>query len=104
MASAAADQRRADRGQIGQSDEGGDAMVTRNASDRDTIGPMNELTPRQVVAELDKYIVGQADAKRAVAVAVRNRRGQQQLPRKMGREVSPTIIGLQGPPAGREHV
>jgi ATP-dependent HslUV protease ATP-binding subunit HslU len=34
---------------------------------------MQSLTPRQIVAELDKYIIGQADAKRAVAVAIRNR-------------------------------
>src|SRR5258708_35581870 len=97
MASAAADHRRADRGQIGQSDEGGDAMVTRNASDRDTIGPMNELTPREIVAELDKYIVGQADAKRAVAVAVRNRWRRQQLPEQMKQDVSPKNILMIGP-------
>jgi len=41
---------------------------------------MENLTPRQVVSELDKYIVGQADAKRAAAVAVRNRWRRQQLP------------------------
>ena len=41
------------------------------------------LTPRQIVAELDKYIVGQADAKRAVAVAIRNRWRRQQLPEPM---------------------
>ena len=41
---------------------------------------MPELTPRQIVAELDKYIVGQGAAKRAVAVAIRNRWRRQQLP------------------------
>ena len=40
---------------------------------------MDELTPREIVAELDKYIVGQDDAKRAVAVALRNRWRRQQL-------------------------
>ena len=42
--------------------------------------PIEELTPRQIVAELDKYIVGQQAAKRAVAVALRNRYRRQQLP------------------------
>jgi ATP-dependent HslUV protease ATP-binding subunit HslU len=41
---------------------------------------MKNLTPREIVSELDKTIVGQADAKRAVAVAVRNRWRRQQLP------------------------
>ena len=41
---------------------------------------MQHLTPRQIVSELDKYIIGQADAKRAVAVAIRNRWRRQQLP------------------------
>ena len=46
---------------------------------------MQHLTPKQIVAELDKYIVGQADAKRAVAVAIRNRWRRQQLPEAMRR-------------------
>ena len=37
------------------------------------LDPLGSLTPRQIVAELDKYVVGQADAKRSVAVALRNR-------------------------------
>ena len=41
---------------------------------------MTDLTPRQIVAELDKYIVGQHKAKRAVAIALRNRHRRQQLP------------------------
>ena len=41
---------------------------------------LDELTPRQIVAELDKYVVGQAAAKRAVAVALRNRIRRQKLP------------------------
>jgi len=40
-----------------------------------------ELTPREIVAELDKYVVGQAKAKRAVAIALRNRMRRQRLPR-----------------------
>ena len=42
-------------------------------------GPMQVLTPKQIVSELDKYIIGQADAKRAVAVAIRNRWRRMQL-------------------------
>ena len=41
---------------------------------------LDELTPREIVAELDKYIVGQAPAKRAVAIALRNRVRRQKLP------------------------
>ena len=58
---------------------------------------MNELTPKQIVAELDKYIVGQDDAKRAVAVAVRNRWRRQQLPEAMRAEVGPKNILMIGP-------
>jgi ATP-dependent HslUV protease ATP-binding subunit HslU len=58
---------------------------------------MNELTPRQIVAALDKHIVGQADAKRAVAVAVRNRWRRQQLPENLRREVTPKNILMSGP-------
>src|SRR5947208_2807554 len=58
---------------------------------------MEQLTPKQIVAELDKYIVGQADAKRAVAVAVRNRWRRQQLPEQMRQDVSPKNILMIGP-------
>src|SRR5579859_5516867 len=58
---------------------------------------MQDLTPRQIVAELDKYIVGQTDAKRAVAVAVRNRWRRQQLPEQMRQDVSPKNIIMIGP-------
>src|SRR3954462_3597605 len=54
------------------------------------------LTPRQIVAELDKYIVGQADAKRAVAVAIRNRWRRQQLPEAMRADGSPKNILMIG--------
>jgi ATP-dependent HslUV protease ATP-binding subunit HslU len=56
-----------------------------------------DLTPRQIVAELDKYIVGQADAKKAVAVAIRNRWRRQQLPEEMRKDVTPKNIVLIGP-------
>ncbi len=55
------------------------------------------LTPREIVAELDRYIVGQAAAKRAVAVALRNRWRRQQLDPEVRREVTPANIMLIGP-------
>src|SRR5881394_1666273 len=58
---------------------------------------MATLTPKQIVGELDKYIVGQADAKRAVAVAVRNRWRRQQLPEDMRKDVAPKNILMIGP-------
>src|SRR5438477_7438000 len=58
---------------------------------------MNTLTPKQIVAELDKYIVGQDDAKRSVAVAVRNRWRRQQLSEDMRKDVSPKNILMIGP-------
>jgi len=58
---------------------------------------MTELTPKQVVAELDRYIVGQDDAKRAVAVAIRNRWRRQQLPDSIRDEVGPMNILMIGP-------
>ena len=56
-----------------------------------------DLTPRQVVAELDRYIVGQAAAKRAVAVAIRNRWRRQQLPEELRKDVTPKNIIMIGP-------
>ncbi len=58
---------------------------------------MNQLTPREIVRELDRYIVGQEDAKRAVAVALRNRYRRAQLPREMQEEVTPKNILMVGP-------
>src|SRR4051794_36258352 len=58
---------------------------------------MAELTPRQIVAELDRYIVGQDAAKRAVAVAIRNRWRRQQLPPELRKDVTPKNIILIGP-------
>src|SRR5262245_29642988 len=50
---------------------------------------LDELTPREIVRELDKHVVGQADAKRAVAIALRNRIRRQKLPPEMADEVMP---------------
>src|SRR3954471_18039600 len=58
---------------------------------------MDHLTPKQIVAELDKFIVGQGDAKRAVAVAVRTRWRRQQLPDAMRQDVAPKNILMIGP-------
>jgi ATP-dependent HslUV protease ATP-binding subunit HslU len=57
----------------------------------------DELTPREIVAELDKYIVGQTAAKRAVAVALRNRVRRQKLTPEMAEEVMPKNILMIGP-------
>jgi ATP-dependent HslUV protease ATP-binding subunit HslU len=56
-----------------------------------------DLTPRQIVAELDRYIVGQGDAKKAVAIALRNRWRRQQAPENIRDEISPNNIILIGP-------
>ncbi|HEY0614295.1 MAG TPA: ATP-dependent protease ATPase subunit HslU [Candidatus Elarobacter sp.] len=56
-----------------------------------------DLTPREIVAELDRYIVGQADAKRAVAVAMRNRYRRERLPEAVRKEVAPKNILMIGP-------
>src|SRR5215468_9780585 len=58
---------------------------------------MQHLTPKQIVEQLDKYIVGQQDAKRAVAVAVRNRWRRQQLSEDLRKDVSPKNILMIGP-------
>ena len=58
---------------------------------------MSELTPRQIVAELDKYIIGQAEAKRAVAIAIRDRWRRLQLPEELREEVLPKNIIMIGP-------
>jgi ATP-dependent HslUV protease ATP-binding subunit HslU len=57
----------------------------------------NELTPREIVRELDKYIIGQAEAKRCVAVALRNRYRRQKLPSNLQDEVTPKNIIMIGP-------
>ena len=56
-----------------------------------------ELTPREIVAELDKYIIGQEKAKKAVAIALRNRSRRQKLPEELRDEVAPKNIIMIGP-------
>jgi len=58
---------------------------------------MSTLTPRGIVAELDKFVVGQEQAKRMVAVAVRNRWRRQHLAPELRDEVSPKNIIMMGP-------
>lgn len=58
---------------------------------------MSDLTPRQIAAELDKHIIGQDDAKRAVAIALRNRWRRMQLPEDLRQEVTPKNILMIGP-------
>jgi ATP-dependent HslUV protease ATP-binding subunit HslU len=60
-------------------------------------GTLDTLTPRQIVAELDRHVVGQAAAKRAVAVALRNRIRRQRLPPEVAVEVTPKNILMIGP-------
>ena len=58
---------------------------------------MSEMTPREIVSELDQYIIGQSDAKRAVAIALRNRWRRMQLQEPMRHEVTPKNILMIGP-------
>src|ERR1039457_3071120 len=58
---------------------------------------LDELTPREIVAALDKYVVGQNDAKRAVSIALRNRMRRQKLAPDMAEEVMPKNILMIGP-------
>jgi ATP-dependent HslUV protease ATP-binding subunit HslU len=61
------------------------------------LAKLADLTPRQIVAELDRYIVGQADAKKAVAIALRNRWRRQRAPEAIRGEIAPNNIILIGP-------
>jgi len=55
------------------------------------------LTPREIVSELDKYIIGQDEAKRSVAIALRNRWRRQQVPKELRDEIAPKNIIMIGP-------
>jgi ATP-dependent HslUV protease ATP-binding subunit HslU len=63
----------------------------------ETASSLDEMTPRQIVAELDKHVVGQGDAKRAVAIALRNRLRRQKLSEELAEEVLPKNIIMIGP-------
>jgi ATP-dependent HslUV protease ATP-binding subunit HslU len=62
-----------------------------------TASTSESLTPRQIVLELDKYVIGQAQAKRAVAIALRNRTRRQKLPQEIAEEIAPKNILMIGP-------
>jgi ATP-dependent HslUV protease ATP-binding subunit HslU len=62
-----------------------------------TTSTIQSLTPRQIVVELDKYVVGQHQAKRAVAIALRNRMRRQKLPAEIAEEIAPKNILMIGP-------
>src|SRR6202050_3207746 len=73
-------------------------MVIYLPSQSADAGPvLDELTPREIVRELDKHVIGQPDAKRAVAIALRNRLRRQKLPPDMADEVMPKNILMIGP-------
>ncbi|MFL6546709.1 MAG: AAA family ATPase, partial [Candidatus Udaeobacter sp.] len=71
-------------------------MVIYLAGETEEEVRLDEMTPRQIVAELDKHVVGQRDAKRAVAVALRNRVRRQKLPPEMAVDVMPKNIIMIG--------
>ena len=73
-------------------------MTEHQEKTKDSRGEfMASLTPKQIVEELDKFIVGQNNAKRAVAIALRNRWRRQQLPDSLRDEVGPKNILMIGP-------
>jgi ATP-dependent HslUV protease ATP-binding subunit HslU len=63
----------------------------------DTATSLDELSPRQIVAELDKYVIGQSEAKRCVASALRNRLRRQKLPPEQAEDILPKNIIMIGP-------
>jgi ATP-dependent HslUV protease ATP-binding subunit HslU len=63
----------------------------------ETTSSLDELSPRQIVAELDKYVIGQSEAKRSVATALRNRMRRQKLPPEQADEILPKNIIMIGP-------
>src|ERR1700687_5470840 len=70
---------------------------TPQQAEPEALPSFDELTPREIVVELDKYIVGQAAAKRAVAVALRNRVRRQKLPPEIAEDILPKNILMIGP-------
>src|SRR3954463_320200 len=72
-------------------------MVIYLAGEVDEEARLDEMSPRQIVTELDKHVVGQRNAKRAVAIALRNRVRRQKLPPEMAVDVMPKNILMIGP-------
>ncbi len=71
-------------------------ILTGNTTDVKNSPKLDDLIPRQIVEELDKYVVGQAKAKRSVAIALRNRIRRQKLPAEIARDVLPKNILMIG--------
>src|SRR6478672_8225972 len=72
-------------------------MPSQTLSEASNSLALENMTPRQIVAELDKYVVGQKQAKRAVAIALRNRWRRQQLPPELAEDIAPKNILMIGP-------
>jgi len=72
-------------------------VIYLSAQSAETTPLLDELTPREIVREMDKYVIGQADAKKAVAIALRNRIRRQRLESDMAEEVIPKNILMIGP-------
>jgi len=72
------------------------AIYLPGTAEEEQLG-LDELTPREIVGELDKYVVGQHDAKRAVAIALRNRMRRQKLTPDLAEEIIPKNIIMMGP-------
>src|SRR3954469_15850215 len=72
-------------------------MTLQISSEASNSLAIENMTPRQIVAELDKYVVGQKQAKRAVGIALRNRWRRQQLPPELAEDIAPKNILMIGP-------
>src|SRR2546426_1032896 len=86
-----------DNGQEAKLHAGPPAMVFYLPESIESATTLDELTPRQIVTELDKYVVGQTKAKRCVAVALRNRMRRQKLSEELAEEILPKNIIMIGP-------
>ena len=69
----------------------------QQTQEQETLPSFDELTPREIVVELDKYIIGQQAAKKAVAIALRNRVRRQKLPPELAEDILPKNILMIGP-------
>src|SRR5262249_935466 len=73
------------------------AIYLPGVGEEETQTILDEMTPKEIVAELDKHVVGQHEAKRAVAIALRNRMRRQKLPADLAEEIMPKNIIMIGP-------